>query len=627
MTVSAQTDIINSVTPLETGLAGVHPRLYASEADFKRLRPLLKKEPYASLLARVEKISTAYPRIDSYRTLPGDIRGYGCLLPNLALLWKLTGDRAYFKQTVTLLDALTARTDWSTDLIFGHFAHGAAVAWDWLYHDLPRPLREQVADRLVGHGRVFFAEWADYNHFAAFAYTWNHMAVPLTGLTTIACALYGERPKIAPWLKMAIEKTRLMTDSLGPDGVSPEGMAYGQYHAEYLARTNVLLKKMAGLDFLSGSAWWRNYAMASLYHTYPRKHWRNREVFFMLGDSDRAHWLGPDPVLRLCARTFRDGHAQWLADELHRAGAATDHSAYLNLLWHDPTVRPRRPNSLPRIRHFTDQDIAILRSGWEGRESVLAFKCGPHSGYHNLHYTHNVSGGHMLPMAGGIALFAQGDFLLVESGYPKKNTAYENTLLVNGHGQIGEGGDWFEDIEFRRGHPTPRMLAVGQKSGVDYAGGEATAAYLPAARLTKFIRHIYAVAPDCWVLVDEVEAARPSIFTLLFHGDKPFTAESDGSYLQCGERGTLRIQSLAPVAVAGKTEVQEIEGTGGSQRNKPKGLLRLENAPTMRRTVFVTFLHAYPTGTKPAAKASVQERGGKLQVKVKRGNGVKVIRC
>jgi hypothetical protein len=616
MTATAPTDIINSVTPLETGLVGIHPRLYASDANFKRLRQQIKQEPYASLLARVVRIMNAYPCIDSYRTLPGDIRGYGCLLPNLALLWKLTGDRSYFKRTCSLLDALTARTDWSTDLIFGHFAHGAAVAWDWLYHDLPRPLRERVADRLVGHGRVFFKEWADYNHFAAFAYTWNHMAVPLTGLAAIACALYGERPGLAPWMKMAIEKTRLMTDSLGPDGVSPEGIAYGQYHAEYLARTNCLLKKMAGIDFLSDSAWWKNYAVASLYHTYPRKHWRNKEIFFMLGDADRHHWLGPDPVLRLCARTFRDGYAQWLADELHRADAATDHSAFLNLLWHDPTVPPQRPQALPRIRHFADQDIAILRSGWDGRESVLAFKCGPHSGHHNLRYNHNVSGGHMLPMAGGIALFAQGDFLLVESGYPKKKTEYENTLLVNGQGQIGEGGDWFEDIEFRRGHPTPRMLEVGQQSGVDFAIGDATAAYLPNARLKKFIRHIYAIAPDCWILVDEVEAAVPSTFTLLFHGDKPFIAESERGFLQCGERGTLRIQSLEPVGVTGQTEMQDIEGTGGSKRNPPKGLLRLVTNKKLKRTVFVTFLHAYPTGSRPTVTATVHPRGGKMVVKL-----------
>lgn len=595
----APLEIINSATPLEMGLAGTHPRLYASAADFHRLRRALKTQPYAALLARVEAFVQAHPSADAYHTLTGDVRTYGCLLANLAFLWKVTGQRRYFRQTRDLLAALIDRPDWGTDLIFGHFAHGASVAWDWLHADLPRSLREQVADRLAQKGRALFEEWADYNHFAAFAYTWNHMAVPLTGLTAIACALYGERPHMAPWLKMAIEKTRLMTDSLGPDGVSPEGLAYGQYHAEYLARTDCLLRQMTGLDFISRCAWWRHYAVATLYHTLPRQSWRGREIFFMLGDADRHHWLGPDPVLRLCARIFRDGHAQWLADETHRAGATADHSAYLNLLWHDPTVKPRPPRPLPILRHFTDQDIAFLRSGWNGRESVLAFKCGPHSGHHNLQYTQNVSGGHMHPMAGAIALFAHGDFLLVESGYPRKKTIYENTLLVNGHGQIGEGGDWFEDLEFRRGHATPRMIEVGSRKGVDYAIGDATAAYLPAARLKRFIRRVYRLSPDAWLIDDDVEAARPSTFTLLFHGDQPFTAAADREFEQRGTRGMLRIHALAPSAIQCHTGLQTLEGMGTPQRSRTLGLLQISNARKVRKTRFLTLLRAYPAGTQP----------------------------
>jgi hypothetical protein len=80
----------------------------------------------------------------------------------------------------------------------------------------------------------------------------------------------------------------------------------------------------------------------------------------------------------------------------------------------------------------------------------------------------------------------------------------------------------------------------------------------------------------------------------------------------------LRIQTLTPAAVTGQTEIQNIEGTGGSNRNKPKGLLRLANAKKTRQTVFVTFLHAYPTGTKPTADLTVQFRGGKIEMKLKR---------
>jgi hypothetical protein len=602
-------DIITSATPLETGLAGVHPRLYASEGDFKRLRRLVRREPYASLLARVRRFADSFPRNLDGRHWQGDLRTSGDLLASLALLWKITRKPDDLARARTLMRTLADRRDWGVDLEFGHLGHGAALAWDWLYHDLPRRERDRLADALVAKGRVFFEIWSDYDHFAAFAYTWNHMAVPLTGLTAMACALYGERPRLARWLKMALEKTRLMAGSLGPDGLSPEGTAYGQYHADYLARTSVLLRDLAGADFLRGSDWWRQYGLASLYLTFPRAHWRNQEVFFMLGDADRRHWLGPDPVLRLCARLFRDGHAQWLAHELHRTGSTTDHSAFLNLLWHDPTVPRVPPRALPPCRHFSDLGLVLMRSGWHGRESVLAFFCGPHSGAHNRTYVQNVSGGHQHPMAGALALHAHGDFLLVESGYPRKRTAYENTLLVNGRGQIGEGGDWFEDLAFRQGQPAPRMRAAGRVGACDYAIGDAANAYPLAARLKHFIRHVYALAPDHWLIVDELEAEQPVRFTLLFHGDRSFQAESDRIFLQLGDRGGLRLHVLEPAHVQARCRSQTLEGLGHPTRNRSLGLLELAPRGKVRKTVFLTHLHAFPSRQGPTASLAIRRQG------------------
>lgn len=613
-------EIINSATPLEDRFLGVHPRLYAVEKDFINFRRLVKKEPYAALFERLMTQAESCRGKGKLSDFKGDVRGFGDDLANLAMAWKLTGDRRYFRQTRELLHAMADHKSWGADLIFGHFAHGAAMAWDWLYHDLVPREREQLAAIFVRHGEELFKEWADYNHFAAFCYTWNHMAVPLCGFTALACALFGEKKGMAAWMKMALEKARLMHDSLGPDGVSPEGIAYGQYHAEYLARTAILLKTLAGQDFISDNIWWRNYGRATLYHTYPRREWRNKEVFFMLGDAQRHHWLGPDPVLRLCAGLFHDGYTQWLADEMQRSRNVWNHGAFLNILWHDPKVRPRRPSDLPRWKHFDDQDIVFLRSGWDGRESVLAFRCGPHSGYHNLKYRQNVSGGHMHPMAGAIALYARGDFLLIESGYPRKMTAYENTLLVNGKGQVGEGGYWFEDLEFRRGHATPRMVSAGRGEGYDYAIGDATQAYAASLGLKKFVRHVYAVHPDCWFVLDEVEAKRPTSFKFLYHGSTPFRQAEDGAFLQVGERGTLSIQPLFPNTAKSRATIQKLQWIDGGKPYKfiDKGLVEIMPSSKTRKAVIITFLHAFPTGGAPQACASVKYSGKRLRLTLKR---------
>ena len=617
----ADEDIITSATPLETKFCDVHPRLHAFENDFKRLRRLAKSEPYISMLKRVQGFADSFPMSVAGKKWTTDLRTTGDLISSLALLWKINQNKKDFTRLRDLMCLIAVRRNWDIDLVFGHLGYSMALAWDWLYHDLQKADRDAVADAMMKKGEFFFNAWADYDHFAAFAYTWNHMAVPLTGLTALGCALYGERPHVARWVKMAMEKTRLMTEALAHDGLSPEGTAYGQYHAEYLARTATLLRDLAGVDFISGSEWWRNYALASLYLTYPRQHWRNKQVFFMLGDADRKHWLGPDPVIRLCAGIFNDSLAQWFAHELHFSDSGTDYSAFLNLLWHDPDVKRTSPKNLPPCRLFTDKDIAVMRSGWDGRESVMVFTCGPHSGRRNRRYSQNISGGHQHPIAGAITLFAQGDILLAESGYPRKRTAYENTLLINGRGQIGEGSAWFEDLEFRRGHPEPSMSAAGQINGMDYAIGDATNAYPKKAGLKRFIRHVYALAPDHWLIADEVEASRPARFSILFHGDKPFCRQQERVFRQQGERGSLLLQALAPNSIQIKSRQQNIERIGHPAAALKMGLLEISTAKPARKALFLTHLHAYSSKQTPTAALALQKSAGRI-VLVLNGKGI-----
>lgn len=609
-------EIINSATPLENTLLGVHPRLYASEDELACVRANVENKPYASLLKRVLHNAETLIEAGPPEKINVDMRGLGEAMADTAMAWKMTGNKRYLEAARNFLLAVSAYDDWDTGLAFGQFAHGSAVTWDWLYHDLKKNERETIADRLLQHGQVFFDEWAGFDRFVAFAYTWNHTIVPLCGLTALAGALYGEKPGVAPWLKMATEKARLMTTALGPDGISAEGQAYGQFGTEYMAKMFVLLKKLVGVDLIPESDWWRKHCVATLYHTYPRSRWKDGVVFFMLGDAELKHWCGPDPQLRLCAGVFRDKHGQWLANELHSSGCAMDSAAFLNLLWHDATVEPAPPTDLPPFRHFKDSGLVFMRSGWDGDESVLAFKCGPHSGHWNLRYNHNISGGHMHPGAGSIALFACGDFLLTESGYSRKWTAYENTLLVNGCGQIGEGSDWFEDLEFRKGHPCPRMLAAAEGDPFDFAIGDATNAYSAESGLKRFVRHVYFLKSDCWILVDELEAENPSRFELLYHGRRSFVAESDSRFLQKGGNGTLFVELLMPEGATGHAELQALEGIGATHSNSTLCLLTLSNTEPMTKAVFVTFLHAFTSGTKP--KASVAFAHGTLTIS--RGN-------
>lgn len=602
-------DIINSATPIENDLLGVHPRIYATESELDRVRSVLDTEPYSSLMARVtQQADLGLDAECPTGPLATEDRPCGDALASLTMAWKMTGDQKYFDSAIRILKDASLNDDWGVDLAFGHFAVGAAIAWDWLYDEIPESDRQEIAARLFERGEHCFREWAGYNDFAAFCYTWNHMAVPLCGLASLGGALYGECDGVAKWLKMTMEKARLMSDSLGPDGLVAEGTAYGQYHVMYLAQTLVLVDQLLGVDLIDDCGWWDEYGQAQLWHTFPREHWRNAQVFFMFGDADRAHWLGPDPQLRLAASRCDDGRAQWLADELHTSGSARSTVADLfNLLWQNQAVTPIPPSDLPRLKHFDDQDVVVMRSGWDGNESAMVLKCGPHSGYWNLRYNHNVSGGHMFPCAGGFALFANGDMLLCEPGYPHtKRTTYHNTLLVDGRGQLGEGGEWFEDLEFRKGHLTPSIIQATEGEQFDLVVGDATNAYPDDLGLEKFVRSVYFFRPDCWVVIDDLKANHPVDFQLLYHGYVSFEDDGKGGCVQKGERGSLLIVPVSPSDAQLTLSDQSIDGQSGGARDVTQGLATISSPENCSEARFVTLLHSFDTGSDPSASLQVE---------------------
>lgn len=615
-------EIINSATPLETSFAGVHPRLFITREKITGLRKKLGCQPYASLFARLKNVAEAEIRqAGQPMAARGDTRGYGCATANLAMAWLLTDDRRYYDAAVAHLEGMAANPAWAHSLLFGHLALGYATAFDWFYDTFDESTRQRYADHLFAQAQSQFDAICTYSDYHSFGYTCNTMPVMLSGLTAAGCALFGDKKGVAPWLRLALEKGHLLADTLGPDGVSPEGVGYGQYYAEFTAKMLALIRDLLGTDLFRQSPWFKMFGTALTYHAFPRKHWCRDAAFFMFGDSARSHWYGPDPHLRLFASTTGDGRAQWLADETNRAGVALDSAAYLNLVWHNPAVKPAAPRDLPTLRHFDDMEIVFMRSGWHGDESVMAIKCGPGSGHRAARRdNHTACGGHMYPDAGGILLFAHGDLLVSEAGYARKMSAYHNVALINGLGQLSEGGDWYEDIEFRKGHPVPFILRVEPGTRRDYVVADATNAYPPAAGLKRYLRHVIFIKPDAWLIVDEFETAKPGRFDVLFHSRAPFSTGDRNTAATGGAKGALAIAVLEPSSAAVCAETQIAEGGGTGHPDQPLNLLRVSSRGAGRRHQCITLLQAYPAGGQPPFAARWSKSGtiGRLTLKSSR---------
>jgi hypothetical protein len=588
-----ESDLINSATPLETVYAGVHPRLYCRGEQIAVLRGRLSDPAYKPIykpmfdrLAR--QAASAVARTG--KPLTGDTRGVGCGLASLAAMYRLTGEHQYLDAATTTLHALCGQSAWGHSLVFGHWAHGAAVAYDWLYHDLDNISRQEIAKTLIDRANHVVRHWNSYGDFSPTAYACNHMGVIGAGLMSIGCATWGEIEGAGKVVRLMLEKLRLMSGALGEDGASAEGLAYGQYYMDFYLKGITLADELCAVDFFADNKFLINYPRFMIHASLGHDHWAPDATFMQFGDSSGHHWYGPDMHLRKLASRYRDGHAQSLANRISDAGLNGDSSSFLSLMWHDPTVQPAPIDRLEPHRHLVDKDIVLLRSDWSGSATVFGFKCGPNSGHRARGYRQNIAGGHMHPDAGHVLLHAQGDWLLIDDGYPKKMTQYQNTALVNGIGQTGEGGDWFEDLEMRRGKPEAYIASYKSQPGYDAITGNAAPSYEPAAGLTRFLRHVLYLRPDVWVLVDEFEAAAPSLFQQRFHGGAAFEPAADGAFAVKGKRAMLTLHPLGPTAIACGAFVEKVKGLNAAHPDHELPALAVSNTEESSRATFVTVL-------------------------------------
>jgi hypothetical protein len=581
-------DIINGVTPLENEGWGVHPRLYLNRAKIESLKARLDQAPWSGYFARLLACAA-------------DGR-----VPHAPLAWLLTGDRVHLDRSLATMAAMvdgTKRGKWAE-------WHNLAMAYDWLYHDLPEDLRNRTRDCLDREGRAYYQKLALHEVYDAGTYGWNIALHSFLEAALPAFAVYGDVPGTAPWLRFVLEKTRVLTAALGPDGVSPEGICYGGFFTDSYIRVASLVRDLLGWDPFAGNAHMRNLPLFYLYSSLPQKSLSGGQVHLHFGDSVRWNWYGPDYFLRYLAGVYRDPVAQYTAGRLSDEAVAAADGTYFNLLWHDPAVPAELPADQPAAHHFEDKGLVVLRSGWDGGESAFGFLCGPHAGHHALaNYPQCIGGGHMAPAAGTFQLFAHGDWLINHGAYSKKFTAYHNTVLVNGAGQTGEGGEWFECRQMRLEKRGPSIYRF--ETGADYAliSADVAPAYPAESGLTRFNRHVIAAGKDVWVIVDDLAAAKPARFDVLFHAwekefqaDRPFAAAGERAWETGGSRGRLRITLLGPEKGLGTAEEQPQLGIGAHQ-DRSMCLLRLGLPAPAKRALFVTLLEAFPAGGSPRIKA------------------------
>jgi hypothetical protein len=611
--------VITAWTPLETTLVGQHPRLHLNAAKVEQLRHHYEMgmAPWASKFARFKQLADACVRhrvAIAHEELTGDVRGLGEVLGTLSLAWVLTREPAYLEAARSQLRAMTGypASRWDAGLINGHWLYGHAIAYDWLFHDLDDETLAMVRDNLhaVLERSVDFL--ALHKGWMADAYACNHLPVHMAGVVAGAAAIYGEKPGVGPWLKFAIEKLNVMFTSLAGDGLSQESIGYGQYYAAFLLKASDIAAGNLGLDYVRGSAWLKNFPYSQIYLTLGSKSCSNGSIMGF-GDGARNHWYGPSYLLRRIASAYRDGNAQAFADQCDRIGAST--TSFLDVVWFDPTVAATPLNKLPLVRTFADKGVVAGRTSWEGDETVWAFKCGPHFGHHAImRYAHDIGGGHMQADTGSLQITVRDERLLACDGYFRKQTAFNNTLLINGVGQLGEGAEWFEGLELRKTRRIPKILNSQAQDEAHLILADCSPAYPRAANLQRFQRTLMHQRPGLWLVIDETLADPGTLFEALFHSDYAIAAvEGSGgtAWVAQGPTAALRMTALplsATSVVSSRVMMQKSLGVGG-HGPKDRAVLVVSAKQNANDEVrWVTVMQAYNLRDKPPEVPAIKSK-------------------
>lgn len=637
-----------ATAPAPTPREFPRPRLFADAATLAQIRERLAADPeYRRRFARYQtrfehEIAPGPEKVEGVGEYKRD---NGNRLIMLAMLYRLSGDPRYLAKAEEYLARVTDYTLWDSDkpywtnfdLVTGHLLLGIAVAYDWLHAELKPELKQQIREVVRFRAGDFAAR------ILSGRWTWgeqmlnNHGIVANTGLLAAAVAFEGEEPDARRWAGASRQWTLRYFAGQPRDGGDFEGIGYSEYSLSHVILYADLLRKFYGQDLYPHDPALRHALDFRIQSSLPEKDWgggpgtaggkRLLTGFLSFGDTRQRDFFVPDALAYKLGAEYRRGDLLGFADRIAAVDDNTRDSAYFSLLYFHQArqsgVLPTAPD-YRRFAHYPDVDKAMLRSTTPGAESLLVFRCGPPAGHHALKtFTKSQGEGHVHPDVGGVTLFAAGELFWVNSDYCFKQTDQENTLLINGRGQIGEMQKWSKLDPYFQHKLAPKIVHTEHTENYTYVIGDATAAYPVESGLKQFRRHVLRLEPDLYVIADEVAAVRPSTFEIRFHSAVPVRITGPGAAQFSGKNGRLHFRTLLPREAKLQSFIQNVKLIDG-EKNRPTPTLSVTTPQAVEKTLFLSVAvperlqaaTAFDAGMTDAHTLTVRQHGKSQRIRL-----------
>ena len=431
------------------------------------------------------------------------------LVRDLAFASLVSGEASYADEAKRRVLNLAG---WKPDGSTGYAGHdqadreitlALALALDWLPQSLSTDEKKEVTEALVARGQALLKALSEWPRpLNQFPYS-SHGQTAIGFLTIIGLAAAGEVPEAEAWVKFALPTAvGLFSPWAGDDGGWMQGDYYWKRSAYYTFQLFDALRTAAGVD-LYALPWSQNTARCE---TYMHPPYSQRGGF---GDGPE---VPPDARDRQAmwrlASARNDPLAAWYAQSV--PGADPPPTA-LDLIWRDPGVQPKAPDTLPPSAAFKESGLFAMHSALTDPRGVHLY--GRASAFGSFNHAHADQN--------SFRLDSFGEPLLIDAGYydsyrSPHETVYartslaHNTLLVSGKGQ--RTGDITADGKLER------FVA---SEAFDFAQTEASGAYPPPSVKT-FRRSFLFCRPSCIVIWDHIEATEKVALTWQLHSlDQP----------------------------------------------------------------------------------------------------------
>jgi hypothetical protein len=329
---------------------------------------------------------------------------------------------------------------------------GFAIGYDLLWNDLDPAFREKLRAKLLLMARRQYYRGhlakAKGTHYWQNDPANNHRWHRDGGLSLALCAIAGDGPG-DEWVRaQMVEELRFIYDWLADDGSSHESPSYVVFGLPHLVLAFDACDRTFGTELMK-HPFFKHIVDFRLHTITP-----GFSHTFGFGDSGERAFGGYHHALWRCLGDDPDPEQYRMLREFMAAEPKAFEFGWMGVAWHRPPTRqPRKP--YPNVGYFPDLGAVFLRDKWEEGGVAMCFKCSPYGGevlnrfrdaetiehaplLANSKPGRYINVAHDDPDANSIMLFADGAMMLKSDGYSKhKQTASQNTILVNGKGQLG----------------------------------------------------------------------------------------------------------------------------------------------------------------------------------------------